>query len=1806
MVGAEGVFVTGSYAYVYGGSNKGLSIIDVSTPSNPTLAGTFASTSGTYTEVFVLGGHAYLAEGGALLILDISTPSSPSQVGQLAQATGYGGIETIQVVSGSTTVYLGRSGGDVGLQVVDASTPASPAVSKTFTTQQEARNVYVSGGSLYSVDASKVWRYSLAEPANPQLVNSFTASGSNRIVVDGSYAYVADTSGDLDIFDISATTSPQQKGSYTAGAVIGRMSVKNGKAYLVPYLDPNLSTTSALEIVNVADPDNPTKLGEFALPGLGKNVFVPDSGNLVYVVYYTNSSTHGVQIVDVSNAASPSSVNTFQTSGKPISIWVDGTTAYVASWTLDEGGWFIEAYDVSNTSSPSLVGTASGTGTTIWDIKVSGDNVIATLPQGSVHVFAKAAFVGGATNIPAVGVAFAPESGEIATFVVDSNTTYAFTNGGMGFYGEGEFYGSGGKYVTRIVWTPFVEPVLAVAGSSGNQTLCPSNQYTINKNKAVIPINICADVVDDWTVSSITFKASGAGNDKDDISQVRLYLGSLDGELLDSGTYSADNGSITMSTNGKHIGAGQCLTFLLVYDFVDTMSPIAMVRDFAVDTDAGRVSAAAQNYDNFTKSPPPSQKIVSGSIYAAPALNSNTNELFAGIQSAVSDTDTVDGHTVQVCPVTLQENVNVTKELTIVSMQGRDKTTVSALSTADHVFDVTADNVTIRGFTIKGATAANGVSAPGGSTVASTTISSNIIKSNVTGVFVESATGVKVRGNQIDQNSQHGVRLKTSSSNAVGGTGSAQGNTISNNGAIGVFVELSGTGNSVLSNSIYGNGQLGIDLGVGGYTPNDVGDADGGANGLQNFPIITKVATSSSTIIDGRFEGEASKTFRLEFFASPVCDASKYGEGKTYVGSHDVTTDVNGESTFSKTFSSFTLPSGHVIAATATDPNGNTSEFSMCAPIVELIGLEVVQVIQDWNNSVRLIKDKTTFVRAHIQSKGTNPVADLTAVLRGFRGGSELAGSPLTPTNKIGKITVKPDIASRRAELEASLNFRLPSAWWSGTVELRLEAVDHAIECLESATTPSDCKVTSTFSASPVPEVMFVGIKWKTADGRYWSPSFARLANNAQKLEAIFPAKRLDWKRSEMDVGPVGGLITLQSLNGLNSMLAKRRAKDGCTAAAGCQRFYFGGIRGATFDELDKLYPEYPVGAPADAKFATEQPLGLALDVPGKAAISYLFSPDYSYIERNIPAHEIGHLLGREHAVHSSQGPGPYNYKKGWCGEMAPPGTADFPYSGTISGSTYATMGPMDQGPDNVIYGIDALTGKVADVNQNFALMSYCSILEAETWTWPSKVNYEATYQSMISTFGSGTPSIAVTAAVLGPPMDYLLVRGTVDLDGNTAAFEDLGLLTSTTVPPALPTGDYTLQFLDQADGLVSQVSFKPTEAYGFAPGVTGPIMGNFQIFVEANAAIAEVRVVYQGGTIGSVSASQNTPTVQVTFPNGGETISGASTTLTWTANDADGDPLTFDVQYSRDGGGTWTTLAVDWPATSLPIATNLLGSSSDGVLWVMVTDGFNAVQDDSDAPFTVANSRPEVAISAGLGGVFADTQLVFLDGLALDPEDGRIASTSLVWTSNRDGVLGSGEHLEVVANTLSNGDHLVTLTATDGSALTGSASEWVFINPTSDLEAALTVAKTQLATSTDLTYTLTVTNNGPNGTSRVTASSTLPSGVTFLSAVPNQGWCAELGGQVSCEFGTLLNGSSTSVTIVVDAPTPGTLTSTVVVTGDAPDSDESSNTATAQVNVAPPAVIPSASVWGLIVLTGLLAAAFLWLTRRPAAGDGV
>jgi len=218
----------------------------------------------------------------------------------------------------------------------------------------------------------------------------------------------------------------------------------------------------------------------------------------------------------------------------------------------------------------------------------------------------------------------------------------------------------------------------------------------------------------------------------------------------------------------------------------------------------------------------------------------------------------------------------------------------------------------------------------------------NVISgNNATGVTIQDpgAAGNLVRGNRIGTNAagnaalgntSDGVRIGgNASNNSIGGTAAGATNSIAYNGA-GVVID-SGTGNSVLSNSIHSNTTLGINLGLDGVTANDAGDADSGANNLQNFPVLSSAnSSSSSTTIVGTLNSAANTTFILQFFASAACDASGFGEGESFLGSFSVTTNGSGNASFNPA----TVSSGGVgtrwITATATDPNGNTSEFSQC------------------------------------------------------------------------------------------------------------------------------------------------------------------------------------------------------------------------------------------------------------------------------------------------------------------------------------------------------------------------------------------------------------------------------------------------------------------------------------------------------------------------------------------------------------------------------------------------------------------------------------------------------------------------------------------------------------------------------------------------------------------------------------------------------------------------------------------------------------------------------------------------------------
>jgi uncharacterized repeat protein (TIGR01451 family) len=106
-----------------------------------------------------------------------------------------------------------------------------------------------------------------------------------------------------------------------------------------------------------------------------------------------------------------------------------------------------------------------------------------------------------------------------------------------------------------------------------------------------------------------------------------------------------------------------------------------------------------------------------------------------------------------------------------------------------------------------------------------------------------------------------------------------------------------------------------------------------------------------------------------------------------------------------------------------------------------------------------------------------------------------------------------------------------------------------------------------------------------------------------------------------------------------------------------------------------------------------------------------------------------------------------------------------------------------------------------------------------------------------------------------------------------------------------------------------------------------------------------------------------------------------------------------------------------------------------------------------------------------------------------------------------------------------------------------------------------------------NLTYTLTVTNNGPDPSTDSTVTDTLPAGVTFVSATPSQGTCSQAAGTVTCTLGPLALGASATIEIVVtvDATALSPLSDTATVTGVETDPLAANNSATAETTISLP-----------------------------------
>ena len=199
--------------------------------------------------------------------------------------------------------------------------------------------------------------------------------------------------------------------------------------------------------------------------------------------------------------------------------------------------------------------------------------------------------------------------------------------------------------------------------------------------------------------------------------------------------------------------------------------------------------------------------------------------------------------------------------------------------------------------------------------------------------------------------------------------GSAAANWIGANAGAGVRLETSaGTGNTIRGNVFLANTGLGIDLGVGGATPNDAGDLDGGANDQQNFPMLD-AAFIGGTQIAGTLDGAANGTFVLEVFATSTCDPSGYGEGAALLAVQAITTDGAGHREFTAALSRNVDASLEYVTATVTDSLGNTSEFSPCTPATLL---PTTTTSSSTTTSTTLVEETTTSTTFLVSTTSTS------------------------------------------------------------------------------------------------------------------------------------------------------------------------------------------------------------------------------------------------------------------------------------------------------------------------------------------------------------------------------------------------------------------------------------------------------------------------------------------------------------------------------------------------------------------------------------------------------------------------------------------------------------------------------------------------------------------------------------------------------------------------------------------------------------------------------------------------------------------
>jgi hypothetical protein len=604
------------------------------------------------------------------------------------------------------------------------------------------------------------------------------------------------------------------------------------------------------------------------------------------------------------------------------------------------------------------------------------------------------------------------------------------------------------------------------------------------------------------------------------------------------------------------------------------------------------------------------------------------------------------------------------------------------------------------------------------------------------------------------------------------------------------------------------------------------------------------------------------------------------------------------------------------------------------------VAVEAVQVSQSLDNTVPLIEKKKTMVRVYLETKDDS-MASVQVRLRVKNSqGTEVV---LTAIEENVRVQIEGSVLSRRNKLDSTVNFIIPEAYTTaGSIEVTPEGLGVTLDC--PGTIPG-CATTLTFVSGPVLDITVLMTSVNLADGT--TAGFGTKENTetvkintTAKLLSIFPTSKIniEFETMSSDALPDG----LRSADLLSDAKWKRFVNNIKTLSLFSEKLYYALIP----EDTDLIY--------YDRNDNVQGLWGQADDTAPVACGRYSNQRKDGY---HTTAHELGHVMDVDHTVSYVQGTG----TEGYCGESGYADAEMYPTTHVEDGfpsrkgnTKRYTLGPLSAGERSEVWGWDSFNHDILDPREHFEVMSYCNSAHEG---WMSDVSFAKVKTFLTGTFGVASvapkkPTVGKTdgstqtddAASHGPTADrrkppqmqavesyqvYAIeITDTVNIvfKPSKAVVADPSSITN----PG--PGAYTLVLLDSAQQTLLSVSFEP-DVSAVAAADELPVATTF-IAVSGTIPAASAKVVYadpQSGSdldLQSITGSANSPVVDVVYPNGGESLFGREV-FSWTASDADNDPLTFDVYISYDSGASWDLLAVNTAATHFAVNTTDLGKRS-------------------------------------------------------------------------------------------------------------------------------------------------------------------------------------------------------------------------------------------------------------------------------------